>query len=121
MAVKSKSEHKGFSPFSLDAVNFLAADVRGAVGPYLNVFLVTHQHWSQTEVGVVTTISGLLGIASKRRLALQRGISHPGRRRPRGGDRLLPTDAGNCRTENGIATEQDRLTTRPAPTTLSRK
>jgi MFS family permease len=62
MAVKSKAKPKGFSPFSLDAVNFLAADVRGAVGPYLNVFLVTQQHWSQTDVGLVTTIGGLLGL-----------------------------------------------------------
>jgi hypothetical protein len=31
MAVKSKTKHKGFNPFSLDAVNFLSADVRGAV------------------------------------------------------------------------------------------
>jgi hypothetical protein len=30
-----------FSPRSLDALNFLLADVRGALGPYLNVFLVT--------------------------------------------------------------------------------
>jgi MFS family permease len=63
VAVKSKTKHKGFNPFSLDAVNFLSADVRGAVGPYLNVFLVTQQHWSQTDVGVVTTVSGLLGLA----------------------------------------------------------
>jgi MFS family permease len=48
---------------SLDAINFLLADVRGALGPYLNVFLVTQQHWSQSQVGVVTTISGLLGLA----------------------------------------------------------
>jgi MFS family permease len=53
----------GFRPASRDAVNFLAADVRGAVGPYLNVFLVTQQHWSQSEVGLVTTIGGLLGLA----------------------------------------------------------
>src|ERR1035441_6442870 len=63
MAVKSKTKRKGFSPFSLDAVNFLSADVRGAVGPYLNVFLVTQQHWSQSEVGLVTTVSGLLGLS----------------------------------------------------------
>ena len=37
--------------------------MRGAVGPYLNVFLVTQQHWSQSEVGLVTTIGGLLGLA----------------------------------------------------------
>lgn len=52
----------GFRPRSLDAVNFLLADVRGALGPYLNVFLITQRHWSQTEVGWVTTISGLLGL-----------------------------------------------------------
>jgi MFS family permease len=48
---------------ALDAINFLLADVRGALGPYLNVFLVTRQHWSQSEVGLVTTVGGLLGIA----------------------------------------------------------
>ena len=37
--------------------------MRGALGPYLNVFLVTQQHWSQSEVGLVTTIGGLLGLA----------------------------------------------------------
>jgi len=48
---------------SLDAINFLLSDVRGALGPFLNVFLVTQQHWSQSGVGLVTTISGLLGLA----------------------------------------------------------
>jgi MFS family permease len=62
MAVTS-SKSKCFNPLSLDAINFLLADVRGALGPYLNVFLVTQQHWSQSQVGVVTTISGLLGLA----------------------------------------------------------
>jgi MFS family permease len=52
-----------FQPRSLDAINFLLADVRGALGPYLNVFLVTQQHWSQSEVGLVTTAGGLLGLA----------------------------------------------------------
>lgn len=51
-----------FNPWSLDAINFLLADVRGALGPYLNVFLVTQQQWSQSSVGVVTTVSGLLGL-----------------------------------------------------------
>ena len=55
----------GFRPWSLDAVNFLLADVRGALGPYLNVFLITQQHWSQTEVGWVTTMSGLLGLVAQ--------------------------------------------------------
>jgi MFS family permease len=55
--------NKRFNPLSLDALNFLLADVRGALGPFLNVFLVSQQHWSQTQVGVVTTTSGLLGLA----------------------------------------------------------
>jgi MFS family permease len=59
----TSTKSKDFKPLSLDAVNFLLADVRGALGPYLNVFLVTQQHWSQSQVGLVTTISGLLGLA----------------------------------------------------------
>jgi MFS family permease len=50
---------------SLDALNFLFADVRGALGPYLNVFLVTQQGWSQSAVGVMTTIGGLIGLAAQ--------------------------------------------------------
>jgi MFS family permease len=56
---------RAFRPLSLDALNFLLADVRGALGPYLNVFLVTQRHWSQTEVGWVTTVSGLLGLVAQ--------------------------------------------------------
>jgi MFS family permease len=58
-----RSTKAGFRPVSLDALNFLLADVNGALGPYLNVFLVTQQHWSQSQVGLVTTISGLLGLS----------------------------------------------------------
>jgi MFS family permease len=50
-------------PYALDALNFLAADVRNLFGPFVNVFLVTSRHWTQTDVGLVTTASGLLGIA----------------------------------------------------------
>jgi MFS family permease len=56
---------KRFRSISLDAVNFLLADVRGALGPYLNVFLVTQQGWSQSSVGLVTTIGGLIGLAAQ--------------------------------------------------------
>ena len=50
-------------PYALDALNFFAADARNALGPFVNVYLVTDRHWSQTEVGLVATTSGLLGIA----------------------------------------------------------
>ncbi len=60
---RAKESPAGFRPASLDALNVLLADVRGALGPYLNVFLVTQRHWSQTDVGLVTTVGGLLGLA----------------------------------------------------------
>jgi len=53
------------SQFALDALNFLLADVRGALGPYLNVFLVTQQGWSQSSVGLMTTIGGLIGLTAQ--------------------------------------------------------
>ena len=61
--MKRKATTTPFRPRSLDAVNFLLADVRGALGPYLNVFPVTQQHWSQSEVGLVTTFGRLLGLS----------------------------------------------------------
>jgi MFS family permease len=63
VAVTPAPQGGRFRSASLDAINFLLSDVRGALGPYLNVFLVTRQHWSQSEVGLVTTVSGLLGLA----------------------------------------------------------
>ncbi len=61
----SRSSAVRFRPVSLDAINFLLADVRGALGPYLNVFLVTQQDWSQSSVGLMTTIGGLIGLAAQ--------------------------------------------------------
>lgn len=50
---------------ALDALNFLLADVRAGLGPYLNVFLVTELHWSQSSVGLVLTTGGLLGLLAQ--------------------------------------------------------
>lgn len=61
--INGRAGGSGFNPVSLDAVNFLLADVRGGLGPYLNVFLVTDQRWGQSAVGLVTMIGGLLGLA----------------------------------------------------------
>jgi MFS family permease len=61
--VRHDSTRTSFRPASLDALNFLLSDVRGALGPYLNVFLVTQQHWSQSQVGLVTAVAGWLGLA----------------------------------------------------------
>src|SRR3989442_14189118 len=48
---------------ALDLVNFFLADVRGAFGPYLGVFLVTQQQWNQAAVGLIATMGGLAGLA----------------------------------------------------------
>jgi len=64
-AAPGAERRSDFRPASLDALNFLLADVRGALGPFLNVFLVTQQHWSQSAVGLVTMIGGWLGLAAQ--------------------------------------------------------
>jgi MFS family permease len=62
MAVTPPIFARRFRPASLDALNFLLADVHGALGPYLNVYLVTEQHWSQSAVGLMTSTGGLIGL-----------------------------------------------------------
>jgi MFS family permease len=47
----------------LDWLNFFLADVRGGLGPYVGVFLLTQAHWDQATLGAVLTVSGLTGIA----------------------------------------------------------
>ena len=47
---------------SLDWLNFLLADVRGGLGPYVSVFLLTEAGWDQATIGAVLTVSGLVGI-----------------------------------------------------------
>ena len=50
---------------SLDWLNFLVADVRGGLGPYVVVYLVAHRGWTPTAVGLVTTVGGWLGLAAQ--------------------------------------------------------
>ena len=56
---------KQFRTPSLDALNFLVADVRGALGPYVTVFLAADQNWSLTDIGTVTTLGGYLGLLAQ--------------------------------------------------------
>ena len=50
---------------SLDWLNFLIADVRGGLGPYIIVYLITEQGWSPTTTGLISTTSGWLGLAAQ--------------------------------------------------------
>ena len=47
----------------LDWLNFFLADVRGGLGPYVGIFLLTEQHWNQAAIGIVATVSGIIGLA----------------------------------------------------------
>ena len=48
---------------SLDWLNFLLADVRGGLGPYVSVYLLTEARWDPAAIGTVLTLSGLIGIS----------------------------------------------------------
>ena len=67
---RSAALHQRFKPKrlhapSLDWTNFLIADVRGALGPYVVVYLAADQHWTLAAVGLVTTLGGWLGMAAQ--------------------------------------------------------
>ena len=47
---------------ALDWLNFFLADVRGGVGAYIGVLLLTQAQWSQDKIGAVFTVSGVIGV-----------------------------------------------------------
>jgi sugar phosphate permease len=50
---------------TLDALNFFLADVRGGLGPYLAIYLLTVQNWNEAEIGVVMSIAAMAGIVAE--------------------------------------------------------
>jgi MFS family permease len=51
--------------WSLDAVNFFVSDVRGAFGPFVNVYLVSQLHWTPGSVGLIMMVGGLVGLVTE--------------------------------------------------------
>ena len=49
----------------LDALNFFPADVRGGLGPYLAIYLLTVQRWDEASIGVVMSIATLAGLLAQ--------------------------------------------------------
>ena len=49
----------------LDGLNFLMADVRDGLGPYLSVFLKADQHWAPGTIGVAMAVSSIAAAASQ--------------------------------------------------------
>jgi MFS family permease len=43
----------------LDGLNFLMADVRDGLGPYLSIFLKGSQHWGAAEIGLVMAVGSI--------------------------------------------------------------
>ena len=52
-------QHRRF----FDCLNFLLADVRGVLGPYLRIFLPTQEHWTPPSIGLLTTVDAIVGLA----------------------------------------------------------
>jgi MFS family permease len=46
----------------LDWLNFFLADVKGGLGPYIGIFLLTQQQWNQAEIGFLATVAGIVGL-----------------------------------------------------------
>ena len=47
------------SLLGLDGLNFLMADVRDGVGPFLSVYLKGSQHWAAGQIGIAMAASSL--------------------------------------------------------------
>ena len=43
----------------LDWLNFLLADVRGGVAPFLAIYLMASEHWDAASIGIVLSIAGI--------------------------------------------------------------
>jgi MFS family permease len=48
----------------LDWLNFLLADVRGGVGPFLAIYLMSSEHWDAGSIGVVLSLGGIATVAA---------------------------------------------------------
>jgi predicted MFS family arabinose efflux permease len=62
-AQSARAFSKARKDLLLDALNFFLADVRGGLGPFVGVFLLTEANWTPAQIGGVLTVSGLIGIA----------------------------------------------------------
>ena len=57
--VESAKSPSGRSLRGLDGLNFLMADVRDGLGPFLSVYLKGTQHWGSGDIGLVMAASGI--------------------------------------------------------------
>ncbi|HEY1506143.1 MAG TPA: MFS transporter [Stellaceae bacterium] len=62
---RQSSPASGKSDRALDLLNFFVADLNGAFGPYLGIFLLTEAGWNQAAIGFVAMIGGLATLAAQ--------------------------------------------------------
>ena len=51
--------------FALDWVNFLLANVKDGLGPFLAVYLLAGQHWDAGKIGAVMMIAGIATVVAR--------------------------------------------------------
>jgi len=59
---RQDAPNAAFRPLALDGLNLALVDVNGAIKPYLNVYLYVKRDWTDGAIGLVGTVSGLVGI-----------------------------------------------------------
>src|ERR1700752_1929992 len=50
---------------ALDWLNFLLANVKDGLGPFLAVYLLASQHWDAAKIGVVMMIAGVATVVAR--------------------------------------------------------
>jgi predicted MFS family arabinose efflux permease len=50
---------------ALDCLNFLVADVKDGLGPFLAIYLMSAQHWDATQIGLVMMVGGIATVAAR--------------------------------------------------------
>jgi hypothetical protein len=53
---------------ALDWINFLLANVKDGLGPFLAVYLLASQHWDAGKIGIVMMIAGIATVVARARL-----------------------------------------------------
>jgi len=58
-------ESSGNCRRALDLLNFFLADLNGAFGPYLGIFLLIEAGWNQAAIGFVAMVGGLAALVTQ--------------------------------------------------------
>ena len=64
-AARANPAHAGRANRALDALNFFLADVRGGLGPYLAIYLLTVRDWNEAQIGAVMSIGAIAGLLAE--------------------------------------------------------